>query len=322
MLEKLNIPEFRGIQKEICLDALSNLDLSCVLPTGGGKSLLYLLPALVQWKQHGKVTVIIYPITQLIEDQNKILPSDSRVYYGARKDNLDIFATDNTVAMIMTTPDSLLNPKSSVAQAVKYLVENDKLARFVVDESHAVTDWLFRDSYCKIGELRKTYPDIPFTLCTATLNSKMEAMLFELIGIDRHTVRTYREPENRPNLHLYVRPKPLGEKADEQLVNEIVDWIFEFHKDELGIVYTRTIKDANKVAEMLREKKISAQPFHSKLAPLEKEKIMNAWKVDVDADKRVQVVVATIAFGLGINCVRCVFIFTCIRFAAMIISRL
>jgi superfamily II DNA helicase RecQ len=263
-----------------------------------------MLPGLVEGiGAEGKVTVVLYPITGLIDDQHDVLPNHSIAYYSQRKGAMNqLLKAPNYPCVIMTTPESLLNTKTSLAQYVNHLAEIGRLARIVIDEAHVLHDWSFRESYSKIGQWKQRYPKVPFTLCTATCTKEMEVFCLKSLCIDSGECIVHRYPLDRSNLTYYVRPKPLGKFEDSILMDEIATWILTFHKKGAGIIYVRTTAEAEQVAHWLKERGITAACYYGQMERVQKDKVMKAWMgKEVEESQKVQVVVATIAFGLGIN---------------------
>lgn len=173
------------------------------------------------------------------------------------------------------------------------LYAQGRLGRFVIDECHCATQMGhdFRPDYVQLGILKSHFPSIPLIAVTATASDKVRDDVCHILRIGTN-YRFFRSTANRPNLHYSVRPK----KDGKDVVTDMAAFIKENHANDAGIVYTFSRKDADTLADNLCECGIVARSYHSDVTPSNKEYIHRSWMRN-----ETQVVVATIAFGLGIN---------------------
>jgi bloom syndrome protein len=190
--------QFRVDQRDICEAVLDNQDLFVVMPTGGGKTLCYALPAILS----SGVTIVISPLISLIEDQVSMLiqlPSGgipaayltSTCSTSMVHDILqDLTRTDRGEApylkLLYITPERLLASLLN-KDFIHKLYQNEFLARFVIDEAHCISSWGhdFRKDYCKLGQLKETFPDVPIICLTATASKKVEDDCVKILGISK-----------------------------------------------------------------------------------------------------------------------------------------
>ncbi len=277
---------FRPFQQEAVEASLSGRDLVMVLPTGGGKSLCYQLPALVA----EGVTVVISPLLALMHDQVRALKLQgvaaemigssmgaeeiSQVYAKLRR---------REVKLLYVAPERL-----GTEAFVRFLGDLP-VRSFVVDEAHCVSEWghEFREEYRRLGRLRELFPSVPMAAFTATATPEVEEDIIRQLGLKdplRLRGSVYRE-----NLLIAAEPR-VGDG-----VAQVARFLARF-KDESGIVYTFTRNQSEKIAEKLAARGIRAVCYH---AGLPHERRAEAYRAFVHDE--VQVVVATVAFGMGID---------------------
>ncbi len=276
---------FRPHQREIVESILLGKDVLAIMPTGGGKSLCYQLPA----RMAAGTAVVISPLISLMKDQvdsardnnmaaaylNSSLTTSQAagVYRQLREGALDLlYISPERFAL-----DSFLN---SLKEA--------KISFFAVDEAHCLSEWGhdFRPDYLSLANIRLHFPNAPIAAFTATATSEVQSDIFAKLTL-RNPLQV-RASFNRPNLYYEVRPK---REVDKQILEFLKD-----HPDEPGIVY-RTTRDAvEKTAAFLDGKGIKALPYHAGLAQGKREAHQDAFNND-----ETQIIVATIAFGMGID---------------------
>ncbi|HVU07996.1 MAG TPA: RecQ family ATP-dependent DNA helicase [Verrucomicrobiae bacterium] len=276
---------FRPLQEEIIRDSLAGRDVFALLPTGGGKSLCFQLPALVR----DGLTVVVSPLIALMKDQvdalqaggiaatflnSSLAPDESR----KRLRGLH----NGEFRLLYAAPERLML-SGFLADLQKW---NVKL--FAIDEAHCISEWGhdFRPEYRQIAQLRDLFPKIPFMALTATATERVREDIVAHLKL--HEPQTYVASFNRPNLTYRVIPK-----------NKPYDQLFEFLRarpKDSGIVYCQSRKTAERVAANLTEDGIPARPYHAGLAPQER-----AGNQELFLRDDVRVVCATIAFGMGIN---------------------
>jgi len=288
---------FRPPQAEIINATLAGRDVFVVMPTGGGKSLCYQLPALIS----PGVTVVISPLVALMDDQlaelarlriaaARLTSETGREEAKAVREQLMDPAVQHMLLFI--TPEKLAKNVSVLVQLEK-LYTAGRLARLVVDEAHCCSEWGhdFRTDYKSLGAVRAEFPKTPLLALTATASPKVQADVEAILRIEGCEV--FRTSFDRPNLDLQVVPKP-AEAAD--ALAALVAWIRHEHPADTGLVYCFSRKDAEQVAAGLADAGIAALCYHASLPPEERRYAYEAWSAGA-----VKVVVATIAFGLGIN---------------------
>lgn len=298
------IQSFRDHQREIINSTMSGHDVFVIMRTGGGKSLTYQLPALLEGKApQKKVTVVVSPLLSLIRDQeeqmNQFSKGTATSFSSAlssaeqtRRWNL-VRDINGGICLIFVTPEKVYKSGRFKSEMEK-LHQQNRLGRFVIDECHCCSVWGFdfRTDYTKLGILKQHFPRIPLIAVTATASDRVREDCCNILRIGRN-YRFFRSSANRPNLKYCIKVKP--EKADD-VVKEMAKFIREHHPRNAGIIYCFSKKEANSVAEKLSSMGISAKPYHSDVSDTAKERVHRSWM-----SNKTQVVVATIAFGLGIN---------------------
>ena len=299
------IQKFRGHQKEIINSTMSGKDVFVIMRTGGGKSLTYQLPALLEGKsQERKITIVVSPLLSLIRDQEEQMNNFSRGTATSFSSSLGsaeqtqrwnaVRDPDGGVCLILVTPEKVFK-SGKLKSELEKLNRQNRLGRFVIDEAHCASQWGhdFRTDYTKIGILKQHFPHVPLIAVTATASDRVREDCCNILKISRN-YQFFRSSANRPNLKYCVKVKP--EKADD-LIEAMADFIREHHPRNAGIIYCFSKKEANTVSEKLSNSfGITAKAYHSDVSDTAKERVHRTWMAN-----KTQVVVATIAFGLGIN---------------------
>lgn len=199
---------------------------------------------------------------------------------------------DQGVCLVFVTPEKIGQSKKLQTELEK-LSAQGRLGRFVVDECHCASQWGhdFRPDYTKLGVLKRHFPFVPCIAVTATASDKVRDDVCDILCLGTN-YRFFRSSAHRPNLTYAIRPKRDGK----DVVSDMVAFIKERHPRNAGIVYTFSRKDADVLADHLCEYGVVARSYHSDVTPTNKEHIHTSWMRN-----ETQVVVATIAFGLGIN---------------------
>ncbi|MEN6503664.1 MAG: DNA helicase RecQ [Planctomycetaceae bacterium] len=276
---------FRANQESIVRAIIAGRDVFAVMPTGGGKSLCYQLPSHLM----AGTCVVISPLISLMKDQvdgakgtglhaeflNSAMDDTARrgVYHRLRAGELDL---------LYVSPERLAMDHFIAA------LRESKICLFAVDEAHCISEWGhdFRPDYLQLSQLVKAFKDVPVAAFTATATHRVQEDVIARLGLRRPHVT--RASFDRPNLFYEVQTK--GD-LDRQLLKFI-----KAHADESGIVYRTTRKDVEATAAALKSGGIKALPYHAGLTPETRRKNQEAFNND-----KVQVVVATIAFGMGID---------------------
>jgi ATP-dependent DNA helicase RecQ len=276
---------FRPLQEEIISSVLQGKDTLALLPTGGGKSLCYQLPALAK----DGLCLVISPLIALMKDQVEALQSKGiramAVYSGMSAREIDV-ALDN--AAYGNYKFLYLSPERLETDIFKIRAEKFKVNLIAVDEAHCISEWGydFRPSYLKIAALPEYYPDVPILALTASATDRVRKDIVEKLEFKRgHQV--FSASFDRLNL-IY------GVVEDEDKKNRLLK-LLEKVKGT-AIVYTATRQHAKEVAGFLHEKGISAGFYHAGMEQKERAARQEAWK-----ENRLGVIVATNAFGMGID---------------------
>jgi len=277
---------------------MSNYDCMLIMPTGGGKSLCFQLPAVVS----NGFTLVISPLISLMEDQLMAL---DRLGINAALLSSSIPTKDVTIIqnllvdkecpykLVYVTPERIAKSKRFMAKLEKaYAVGN--VSRIVIDEVHCASHWGhdFRPDYKVLGILKRQFPKLPILGLTATATKKVLDDVKEMLNLDR-TCMVFRASFNRPNLFYEVHQTCLDSK---DLIKEVSNVIKRRFKAMSGIIYCFSRKDSEEVAHGLKERGITAHCYHADLDPKLKSYIHQQW-----TNGEIQVVVATIAFGMGID---------------------
>ena len=276
---------FRPLQEEIIRDALEDKDVFAVLPTGGGKSLCFQLPALVRTG----LTVVVSPLIALMKDQVDAMTAagvaatflNSSLGAGESRGRLRGLH-NGEFRLLYVSPERLL--LSGFLDDLK----SWNVTAFAIDEAHCISEWGhdFRPEYRKISSLREIFPTVPFMALTATATERVRADIVKQLHL--HEPRCYVASFNRPNLTYRVAAKA---GAYEQLLSYI-----RARRGEAGIIYCLARKTTEDIARKLSEDGIKARPYHAGMDAAARSKNQESFLRDESS-----VICATIAFGMGIN---------------------
>jgi ATP-dependent DNA helicase RecQ len=277
---------FRGEQAGIVEHIAAGGDALVLMPTGGGKSLCYQVPALMR----EGVGVVISPLIALMQDQVAALREA-----GLRAEFLNSTLDWRQVQVIERQAregelDLLyMAPERLVTERGLALLDQMKIALFAIDEAHCVSQWGhdFRQEYLQLAVLAERYPSVPRIALTATADANTRREMIERLHL--HDARQYVESFDRPNIRYRIAPKDSPRR-------QLLAFIREGHAGQSGIVYCLTRKSVEETAAMLCENGIDALAYHAGFTAAEREARQNRF-IDEDA----VVMVATIAFGMGID---------------------
>ncbi|KAI8632220.1 hypothetical protein F5Y19DRAFT_472243 [Xylariaceae sp. FL1651] len=298
--DRFRMSGFRHNQLETINATLAGKDAFVLMPTGGGKSLCYQLPAVITSGRTNGVTVVVSPLLSLMQDQVEHLKALNIFAYTfngdtapqARNEIMDMLKQpfpETFLQLLYVTPE-MINKSKAFLNGLSSLYRNMKLARLVIDEAHCVSQWGhdFRPDYKQLGNFRERFPGIPLMALTATATQNVIMDVKHNLGIEE--CEEFSQSFNRPNLYYEVRRK---EKDNTTAIAELIN---SKYPGKTGIVYTLSRKSAENIAQKLRDHGIAAQHYHANVMSTDKVQIQREWQ-----QGRIKVVVATIAFGMGID---------------------
>lgn len=279
---------FKGRQEEIIQNLLNGNDTFVIMPTGGGKSMCYQLPALIS----EGTAIIVSPLIALMKNQ-----VDSIRGYGdidgvahffnsslskSERDKVKADIIKGVTKLLYVAPESLTKEEN-----VQFL-QSIRISFFAIDEAHCISEWGhdFRPEYRRLRPIIEEIDRVPIIALTATATPKVQHDILKNLGMSEATV--YKDSFNRPNLYYEIRPKKNVNK-------EIIKFV-KTQAGKSGIVYCQSRKKVEELAEMLQVNGISAVPYHAGMDAKSRAKNQDLFLMqDVD------VIVATIAFGMGID---------------------
>ena len=263
--------KFRDNQKEIISDILNKKDVFTILPTGGGKSLLYQFPATFTTK----ITIVVSPLISLMNDQCQYLNSKNIKAVCLNSESSVPYSQYTDYQIIYTTPEFL------VPRIIAFAKLKDSIGLFAIDESHCVSQWShdFRESYQKLKVIKEKLPNIPLLAVTATATPRVVKEIYEFLGLKNPC--EYLLGTRRTNLSIKILPKRRFSEC-------------EF--TEPTIVYVQTRKLCEKLNNKFIDKNIKSACYHGGMRKEEKIKSHNKF-----INGEIIVIVATISFGMGID---------------------
>lgn len=285
LLETYGYEDFRPRQYEIINSIINGNDAFGIMPTGGGKSLCYQIPALYR----NKPAIIIQPLISLMDDQKLILDGlglTSCCYNStvANKEQLLEEIIDNQFQFVFTTPESISNLRYFLGKLNRTL----GISLVAIDEAHCISSYGhdFRPKYRELGCIKEILPDVPILAVTATATPDVMHDIQKSLRITADPILT---SFDRPNLYLSVKRK------SKEMYHDIIPLI-QKHTNEAIIIYCVTKKDTDKVADLLTGAGVSCGVYHSDVDNATKARTHKRF-----IQNKLKVVVATIAFGMGIN---------------------
>ena len=276
---------FRPLQREVIENVLAGRDTLAIMPTGGGKSLCYQIPALLL----DGLTVVVSPLIALMKDQVEQLRANGvpAVFLNSSlspedyQENMD-YVRDGSAKLLYVAPETLLTPR------IFSLLSTLKLALLTIDEAHCISEWGhdFRPEYRQLVDVRQRYPQAVCLALTATATPRVRSDIKTSLNFSQSN--EFVASFNRENLFIEVAPK-------RDPIAQTVRFLERF-KEQSGIIYCFSRKQVDELSAYLGAKGFSVRPYHAGLEDAERKANQEAFIRD-DA----QIIVATIAFGMGIN---------------------
>ena len=281
--------QFRPEQRKIIENALADQDLLVIMPTGGGKSLCFQLPALLK----PGLMIVISPLIALMQDQVDALQDNGigATYLNSSLSPKEVQEREkqifeNKIKLLYVAPERLLGDRFQ--DFFHRLITQIGVSAFAIDEAHCVSEWGhdFRPEYRQLSQLRRQYPQIPIFAFTATATKRVQKDIIDQLQLHKPSVHL--TSFNRPNLYYEIIPKE--KRSYEQLLKFIKTL------KGSGIIYCMSRKMVDEISDRLQEDGIKALPYHAGMG--DENRRINQTQFIRD---EVRIIVATVAFGMGIN---------------------
>ncbi|RSK45061.1 DNA helicase RecQ [Hymenobacter rigui] len=276
---------FRPMQEDIISNVLSGQDTVVLMPTGGGKSVCFQVPAVVQ----EGVCVVVSPLIALMKDQVEALKANgiSAAYINSsvgqsEQNNIAADCLNGYLKLLYVSPEKLLS------EGFLTFLKRMRISMFAIDEAHCISSWGhdFRPEYTQLRVLREQFPQVPIIALTATADRLTQRDIQTQLRLNNP--RVFLSSFDRPNLNLIVRP-------GQDRVGGILEFL-ERHQGESGIIYCLSRKQCETLAQKIQAKGVKAGFYHAGMTPNQRASVQEGFLKD-----DLQVIVATIAFGMGID---------------------
>jgi len=292
--EVFGYPAFRGAQQDIVQHVVAGGDALVLMPTGGGKSLCYQVPAIVRHRAGQGVAIVVSPLIALMHDQVGALDELGvpAAYLNSSLDGEEARQVERglmsgQLVMLYAAPERILTPRFMAM--LQSLHERGLLSLFAIDEAHCVSQWGhdFREEYLGLSALHEQFPGVPRLALTATADTHTRADIIERLALE--DARVFVASFDRPNIRYTIVEKDEPKK-------QLLRFIRDEHDGEAGVVYCQSRKKVEDTATWLASEGIDALPYHAGLDAAVRRKHQDRFLRE-DA----MVMVATIAFGMGID---------------------
>ncbi|NND06609.1 MAG: DNA helicase RecQ [Saprospiraceae bacterium] len=276
---------FRDQQEAIIKHILAGGDSLVVMPTGGGKSLCFQIPALAS----PGLSIVISPLIALMQDQVQALQAHNieAAFVNSTQSRTEKYEVLNKIESGKLKL-LYISPEKAVTRSFLNFISKKKISVLGIDEAHCVSIWGndFRPEYAALSALRKALPNTPCMALTATADKATQADIVRQLHLNNPKI--FISSFERKNIHLHVRP---GQKRAQQIVQ-----FLDQHRSQAGIIYCLSRKSTMRLSEQLRTKGFNAAHYHAQLDVSEKKSVQDAFQKD-----EIQIICATIAFGMGID---------------------
>jgi bloom syndrome protein len=290
------LKSFRTNQLEAVIASLQNKDVFVLMPTGGGKSLCYQLPALIKGDFAMKTTIVISPLISLMQDQVQHLLEknvkagmiSSKASADDNKQTINLFR-DGFLQLVYLSPEKA-NNSPLVQRIISKLYDNDQLARVVIDEAHCLSSWGhdFRPDYQAMSFFKEKYPKVPIMALTATANEKVRMDIIHHLKMKDPVM--LKQSFNRSNLFYEIKWKSAN------YLEGIKDYVLSKYNGKTGIIYCHSKLSCEQTSAKLNLYGLKTSFYHAGMSPDDRFNIQNMWQTN-----KLQLICATIAFGMGID---------------------